>query len=281
MIYFSSQRFNQIFTAFSLSIASCLVGVSAQAATFAESLGGLTFSNFSQAPLVTDSTALSSSFTAGQGSNAIADANALFELFPSAQASNFVANTAFTLNTPSEAFAESQASIFGSFNISAGSLFSFDFAGAVDLLTTVDKIGESAAAFFETQYSLFDTSSQPGASTELDFFRLFGQLNTPDGNDDFEIANSDAIALSTLDVNDITGLSLATEALSVGVIGRYERLFQQDTTVVLAEFKLGVAQGKQVKVPEPSSSLASSLVLLIVLGSAVGLIKRPTAEQVE
>lgn len=277
MMYFSSQRFNKILTALSFSVASCLLGVSAQAATFAESLGGLTFSNFSQAPLTTDSTALSSSFTEGQGATAIADANAFFDLLPSAQASNFVTNTAFTLNAPSEAFAESQASIFGIFNITAGSRFAFDFSGFIDLLTTVDQVGESAVAAFETQYSIFDTDSQSGLGEALDFFRLFGQLSTPNGSDDFDIANSDAIVVSTLDVNDITGLALATEALSVGVVGRYERLFQQDTTVVLAEFKLGVAQGKQVQVPESSSPL----MVLIVAGSAVLLMKRPMAKLAE
>ena len=109
-----------------------------------------------------------------------------------------------------------------------------------------------------------------GLGKELDFFRLFGQINTPDGKDDFDVASSDAIQLETLDVNDATGAMLSAEALSAKAIGRYERLFTQDTTLILAELKLGVAKGKQVRVPESSHPWA----LLLCASPAMFLIKR-------
>ena len=157
MTYSINRHFYKICTALSISITSCLLGVSAQAATFAESLGRFSFSNFSQAPSSTNSTALSDSFAEGTGSTVVADAGALFELFPSAQASNFVTNSALATTAPSEAFSESEASLFGSFDISAGSTFSFDFLGSVDLTTSVDQadtsnqIIELASAAFETR----------------------------------------------------------------------------------------------------------------------------------
>lgn len=269
MLNFTTRLLSKVSVALSLAIASGSTALPAQAATFADSVGEFFFSNFSQAPLGSDSTAFTSSFTSGSGSLAISDADALFTTLPEAQASNFVANSAFTADTPGEAFAQSESSIIGDFVVEAGETFSFDFSGFIDLFTAVDQPDESATAFLETQYSIFQSDIGIDNGVVVDSFGLLGLLDTP-GEDALVTEATDAITLDTFDVTEVTGPDLLEELLVVDVAGRYERLFEQDSILTLVEFKIGNAGSQAAQVPDSSNPLFG----LFVVGAAVSLIKK-------
>lgn len=252
----------------------------AQAVVTSQSLGGFSFTNFSRRPVSTDSSAFTSTLTTGIDTDAIADADAAFNTRPKPNAFNSVFNSAFVSDSAGSALAESEAGIIGSFLISSGETFSFDFSGFIDLLTLIEQPSDFATAALETRYSLF-SESDLSAPTELDFLSLFGQISTPDGADDVEVVNSKAVTLNQLDIIDDTGAAKTAESLSIEVSGRYERFFDQPTTLTLAELKLGAAFAESqgaTDIPESSSPL----VWLIGIGGAIALSQRrfpiPTAQ---
>ncbi len=268
MSYSIYQRFAKASAAASLSVAAVFSSLPVQAATLAESVGAFSFTNFSFAPLSTDSSTDSSTLTTGIGAQAIADADAQFDGFPDGEALNIVSNAAFTDGPNNSATAESEATVIGDFVANAGETFSFDFSGFLDLFTVTEQPTDFATALLETRYSIFTSDS------ELDFFSLFGQVSTPDGNDDYDVASSGAITLSELAIFDDFGPSQTAESLSVEVSGRYERFFAQETAFSLVEFKrgkaLGQSQDKSQDIPESSSPL----VWLVGVGGAIALVRR-------
>lgn len=242
------------------SLATVLLGVSqpAQAASFAESTGGFRFDNFTSAPLAADSDTRTFTSTAGKGADAEANADALFKLFPRAEAFNLVSNSAFGSRKGDRAYAESEASVIGEFFVAAGESLKFDFSGFLDLFTATDTAKDSASAAFETQYSVFRQSADAKTLEEVDYFSLLGQVNTPNGQDGYDLAKSDAIALNYLDVADNTGPDAPVESLLVETSGRYSRLFAEDSALTLVELKLASSLASQ-DVPDASSPLLGLL----------------------
>lgn len=260
----------KVAAAVSLSIASLSSAQSAQAASIAESSGGFAFNNFSSTPLFTDSDTDTITLTTGNGSEAIATADAIFEIFPAAEAVNVLENSAFSAEPISSAFAQSEATIIGDFFVNAGDIFSFDFAGFLNLSTATETPADFAEASLITQYSIFSQNSNE-TLTELDFFGLFGQLSTPTGEDDFEIDSSEAITLNPFEVTGIVGPTETAENIAVSVSGSYERLFEAATTLTLIELKQASAFSQNdgsTQVPEHSSPL----VWLLGVGGAILLL---------
>ncbi|KPQ37239.1 MAG: hypothetical protein HLUCCA11_02065 [Phormidesmis priestleyi Ana] len=283
MLNFTSRHITKASAIVSLSVVSIFSIVSPQsvkAAVLSQAIGDFSFTNFSRSPLSSDSFAFTSTLTTGSGTTAIANADALFETLPSANAFNFINNSAFIADKSGSALAESESSIIGSFLINSGETFSFDFFGLVDLLTFTEQPTDFATAVLETRYAIFNekfskNSSESSAHvpTELDFLSLFGQISTPDGADDVQVLNSNAVTLNQLNIVNNTGPTKTAETLLVEVSGRYERLFDQTSTLTLAEFKLGTAFGESKGVTDiPESS--SPLIVLLGMGGAIAFSKR-------
>ena len=240
--------------ALSIVAIACCYSRPVQAVASADAIGGFLFSNFSQTPLQVESDVFTVSEAEGTGADAIADADAVFETFPTTQAFSLVTSSAFVVGGASDAFAQSEARVIGDFEISAGTPFSFDFTGFADLQTATESPVESAGALFTTQYSIFVQEQESNSFVELDFFNLFGEINTPTGSDALLAEGSDAIALARFDVQDNTGPNLAAESLTIDVGGRYERMFEQDASITLAEIKLAAVKGQnKADIPEPYS----------------------------
>jgi hypothetical protein len=280
MIPFTYKRGSQAAISLSaVSLFSIFVSQPAQAAARSQSLGGFLFTNFSTTALSTDSSSSTSTLTFGTGADAVATADALFNTQPSAMAQpskgialNNISSLASTLDTPGSALAESEAGIIGSFALNPGDLFSFDFSGFLDLLTATDRPSDFATASLQTRYAIF-SEDRLGNSVELDFLDLFGEISTPDGADDVEVTSSKAIKFSQLDIAKDTGASKTSESISVEVAGRYERRFDQKTTLTLAELKLASAFSESqaaTDIPEPSSPW----VWLMGIGGAIALSQR-------
>jgi len=274
-----------------LAVAACMAGLPAQAATLAESTGSFSFENFSTVPLGANATVDESFFNDGIGAIALSSASATFDQSDfdqsdfdqsdfaqsnfgqsdKAVASGAITSSAATASSPGIAFAKSDAALFGDFAVKAGEAFSFDFSGFADLLTSTDRSGESASAFFETQYSIFRSDIGVENGTVVDSFRFVGSIDTPAGDDMLDVTYSDAITFDALDVNETTGDNLLSEMISFDATGRYERTFEQDSIVTLVAFKVGVAQSAQTQqVPDSSSSLLG----LLGVGVAALLNKR-------
>ena len=242
-------------TAILLSLTSVASALPAKAMTLAGSQGSFSFSNFSIAPVSTDSSATTFTNTVGSdsGTIAIADADAIFTTLPNAGASNFIANSVFSSTLPSSALARSEASIIGNFEIAANQVFDFDFLSNIDLFTSIDRPTDLAAASLDIQYSLFAFDPATSTLNELDFFTLAGNISTPNGADGFSIDNSSAIALTLANIAHNTGARQTTEDISGQVAGSYRRLFDRSATLTLAEVKAGTAtvETQAVAVPAP------------------------------
>lgn len=258
MIYFTDSYRTRA-TVLSLSIASAFLALPARAFTLADSQGTFSFTNFSAAPFSTNSSAQTDTFTIGSDTAAIADANALFMALPNPQASNLISNSAFSSTFPSFALAQSEASIIGNFAIAAGETFSFDFFGAIDLLTSTEQPTDFATASLGIKYSILAFEPDTVTFNQLDFLTLLGEINTPNGIDSFSIDNSSAIALTLLNVSNNTSATQTAEAISAQIAGRYKRFFDRPTTLALAEAKVGAVaiETQNLKaVPTPDISIA-------------------------
>lgn len=254
----------------SLLVGSTVLSTPSRAATFASSTAEFSFSDFSQSPFETvTSTDTDSVARAIDGVvEADSDANASFKVVRSPFARNSFFNEASGEGVDYEGFAESEASILGSFSVAANSTFSFDFSGFLKLLTEIDNIAtESANAFGGIAFGLFDVTNPDVSPLELDFFELFGNLNTPGDGDFLEFNTSEFVALGPL--NRSTNFGGNEEAAIASITGSYRRYFERDTVITLFEIKQGAAtvnsQPEQVSVPEPSSIVA----LMAVVGSSI------------
>ncbi len=246
-------------------LASSVVSISpSRAATFAYSQGEVLFSEFSQSPsnVAVDIDTLS--ITEGSMVQAIAQAEAIFLIEPAVA---FNSSLSKTLGESQDylGIAESEASVIGNFDIDANTNFSFDFISNLELATSIDNPPkESARASGDISFALVDAQN----NDVLEFFDLVGNIAT-EGDDDFvALQKSDNVFLSeTFGAPGFGGLQ---EFLAVSIEGSLERYFADETTVALVEVKRNRAE---VKVPEPSSTLA-----LLLASGIVGIVSRRRAK---
>lgn len=233
------------------AIASTLtLSSAASAATFAGVSSSFEFSNFSQAPFFTDTNADTSTVVISGDGFVLAESNALVVVdLVDASASNKINSFALGLGNNYLGTATSQATVAGNFRLNAGDTLSFDFRGALELVTAIDNPStESAFALGFLGFSVLG----PSDSDELG---LLGILDTPGTQDVldtnlftlFSAGNSGNIVLNSLNANRrIGGLE---EFLDVDFSGRYSRKFAEPTLVSLVETKAGIAEVQQVPTP--------------------------------
>ncbi len=233
-----------------LLASSMLVTLPSRAATLASSEGKFQFTGFSQSPLRVLTSAESNTSTIGQSGTVIADAQAyaLFEKLP-AQAFNSSWSVARGENKAYLGEAESETSLLGVFNVKANSNFSFDFAGNLNLLTSIDNPSyENARASGEISFALFDTAT----NNIFEFFSLSGNLITKGDGDFIAYEKSDNVTLKN-NLAPVTNLGERQESATASVQGFVKRTFASQTNLALIEVKKNKVT---VKTPEPSTSLA-------------------------
>ncbi|MBR8837833.1 MAG: hypothetical protein DSM106950_28460 [Stigonema ocellatum SAG 48.90 = DSM 106950] len=166
--------------------------------------------------------------------------------------------------------AETAAKIIGNFDVDAGKLFSFNFASALDLKTTIDNPPtEKASASGKLSFLLFDTTDIPEKSlpdflsgllanttdsiskNPLDFFSLSGNLDTLD-NDNF-ITNQKSENVILTSENKQFSFGGTQEFATDFVEGSLQRSFDRKANLTLVTLRSTQAR---VIAPEPSMNLA-------------------------
>ncbi len=230
-----------------------------QAATLALSKAELSFTNFSQSPLSTLTLTDTNAKAIFQGGDvaAIADAQASFKVSPP-EAFNSSFSLAEGVNTDYSGFAESEASLIGSFSIEADKSFFFDFTAFLALQTSIDTAPEeNARAIGDMSWVLFDIDN----NKVLDSFNITGKLFTEGDNDLLEIKNSEKIAIGNQKVESSFGGK--EEFATVLVQGSLQRTFATTTNLALVEVKRNQVA---VKAPEPSDNIA-----LLISSGVIGI----------
>ncbi len=242
--------------------ATCILGVSpSRAATFTSSSSGFKFENFSQNPSTvatsTDTNAFSIVFGEDGIAEAEAKANAAFLQFSESTSNANLSEVSGEISAYF-VFAQSQSEIIGNFDIEAGTSFSFDFMGGLNLETRVDNpLGENALSIGEIFFVLWDIDNE----TVLDSFSLIGKLISKDDSDFIKLDKSNNVNASKKFETNFGGLK---ESIEASVKGEYQRFFTNDTNLRLVEVKLNTAVAKA---PEPSTGLA-----LLLPSSLTGVI---------
>lgn len=237
-------------------IAVCIAASPSQAASLALSQTSLEFNNFSLSPVaVQTSTNTDTLAIAGTGSSTTADAQAeaTFVVAPPS-AFNSSLSKAVGQGSSYLGLAQSGAQVVGNFFIEAGQTFSFDFAAALNITTSIDNPSSEGAS--ATGILLFFlTNSTP--TTIYDFLVLSGNLISPGENDVPDLRKSNNITLN--ESSFATTLS-GTQAVALASIkGSLLRRFESSTSLKLIEVK---ANQVRVQTPEPDNKLA----LLFFLG---------------
>jgi len=229
--------------------------------------------NFSQVPTsistFTDTQTLA---VAGKGTVlAEANANAYFDVnfclkpdncFPLANNSS----QAITLGEGKEylGLAQSQAAAIGyQFKIAENQEFAFDFYSVLNLESQKSQQQESTQAANYIGFYLFEDST----NNLLDFFSLNSSLNSFNEHN-LSIQNSKGFQLSPLTTTNHEKNQASAEILLSGL---YSRQFSQGQNLTLITYQ---TSSTKVKVPEPSTAL--SLLIFGVLGTVLGLKKRPS-----
>lgn len=232
-------------------LAVSVLGISpSRAATFSSSSSELEFQNFNQAPSTINNFSDTNTQVFGKGGiiEAEAIANAIFSQSPIPGKSNISLSKASGESQAYFGFAESLSQNIGSFEIEAGTSFSFDFQADLELQTSIDNpSSENATANGDISFLLLDVDN----NSVLDFFNIAGNLATKSDDDFVGLETSDNVKLNQPSINpNFGGLE---ESLQVSVSGQFKRDFADDINLELIEIK----QNKvSAKAPEPSASLA-------------------------
>lgn len=248
-------------------LASAIATGPSQAATFAQSEGAFTFTGFSQSPTNTQTSAIADTLAISEGGLVVADSRteAVFLSAPSPTATNFFFNQTSGQKSNYLGLAQSQTSLIGTFQISAGDTFSFDFLGSLALTSEIDnprreQANTTASLSFVVLSGLL--SDRPIA---LDFFEVFGRTHTPGSDDFLTIQGSDAITLNPGFPVVSLDLDGPSEVVFAEVSGSFRRTFEQDTLLTLVEVTQGTARVQEV--PESLGWIA----LIAVLSGSIGI----------
>ncbi|MBT9314464.1 PEP-CTERM sorting domain-containing protein [Leptothoe spongobia] len=273
------------FSKLTIAVSSSLFGaltvmLPSEAATFASSSSSFFFSDFSQSPdaVLTDTDSDVSVTSSGEGTAFTdTDAEAFFSQDPdSAFAFNEVFSEVFGEGANYSGTAESEASVLGQFEVSANTIFSFDFLASLDLLTFVDDpASEQAQATGGIIFALLDE-----AETVLTSFELFGNLDTP-GDEDVLLVDSTPDVDWTIDDSIfLSGPDELEETASIVVSGGFSKSFTTPQQLTLVEFKTSdtfvsqePADPNPAQTPEPGS-----LIALAALGGVAFSRKRVKAK---
>jgi hypothetical protein len=240
----------------SLLASPVLAILPSRAATLASSEGKFTLSNFSQNALVVSSDIFSETLAIEKGGmvKALAQPEAFFLRSP-LLGSNSSLSLAFGENRDYLGEAISEARLIGLFDVAKNTSFSFDFAGTLNLSTSIDQPSvEKARASGDITFALFDTSK----NRILDFFNLSGNLITEGDNDFIAYQKSDNVTLNNPVIESKFGGK--QESARATVAGTFKSTFEKQTNLALIEVKRNRVR---VSTPEPSTYFA------LVLSSGV------------
>lgn len=233
----------------------------AQASTFAASDSIVELFNFSIAPFDTGANTFTNTQTLSFDGVVTAEANAV-SLFPASSGEptaggNFV--SAFATGQGNHYFgvAEGNASLGAGFKVNRNELFSFGFGGSIQLLANVDQPQvETARALggITLNISTLKPNGSPGKT--LDSFSALALLNNP-GRNDSEIQSTGNFSLLSRSIERTPKGN--QESILVTFRGAYERVFNRDKTIHLAEGKVGAAAVSSTpkRIPEPLTILGS------------------------
>ena len=233
------------------------------AATLASSTALFRLDNFTHSPqnslvfISTNTDSFASEGIANPSSNLFAE----FFISPYTYAQN-----------QSEAFAEGEgweytgmaqnvtAVVGENFLVQANETFSFDFAGILDLYTSIDTPpNEGASADGSISFQLYNSIT----GNLLDYFAVGGNLVTPESEDFLYSVKSDRVTLNSDGTYFGNYFGGNQEFAFASLQGNYSRTFDSLTYLTLVEIKTNRAT---VKAPEPSSTFGLILFCLIALG---------------
>lgn len=271
---------------------SMLASSPALAATFANSFGDLTFTNFNRE---------NAAFEAINDANASAESNsddsvADFRNFSRTDAepspldiSNIAESEVYGEGSSYDASAETMPRFFANFDVSRNDTLSFDFTTLLDLEAAADKPGvESVSAAGDIAFYLLDTTgmstenrfdflnstqldpSQMSQNNILEFFSLAANIDALGKVNSFNNTKSQNINLtsdySISNVEEINDLG-RSRAFSTSLFeGSVERYFESDTNVTLLAFK---NTKSNVKVPDGTSFWSILFAGLMALGTKI------------
>jgi hypothetical protein len=248
-------------------IASFTVANSASlAATLAFSKSEFQLNDFSHSPLCVGTLTDSQTQTFSSSGQVRADANSQASFISclgnpaQTQAANLSFSFAEGEGSSYFGIAESLAAVIGyNFRVDSEE-FAVNFDGLLNLRTEIDdRQSESAIASGNIFFLL--TNSLTGEV--IDYFALYGGLNTPDqGNYLDYFKSSDNITFLT-DPSFTTDFSGNTKYATASVQGKYSRSFDSLTYLTLLELKTNKAS---VKAPEPSATLALLFCCILAIG---------------
>jgi hypothetical protein len=227
------------------------------AATFASSQAFFGFDNFSQSPDSTQTSTDTDTLVVSEAGSVVASAEAdavfLGNLPPDAFDAFNLAST-FVSGEGSDYFglAQSEARIVGNFTIDTDRAFSFDFALALGLQTSVDfPQSERAAATGLLSFLVLD-STEPDNPTVLERFAIFANLTTPGEADLLSEPQFSENVSFGLD-NATTSFGQTQEFAFASGQGSFSRHFDRSTRLTLVEVKQNQAI---VQTPEPTSTFS-------------------------
>jgi hypothetical protein len=238
-------------------LASSMVATASQAATFASASGDLNLTNFSQSPTATDAITDSNTLAISKSGivNAFAQAEASF-LIPPPVASTSSLSQAFGEGEDYLGLAQSQAQVIGNFIVDAGKTLSFNFDANLNLKTSIDDPNsENAKALGDVLFALLDTKNQ----SQMDFFGLFGNINTPSNKNFVASQHSQNVTLNNSPSDSSFGKDKAF--LQASTSGLFKHQYLATTKLTLIQF---TRNESQVSAPEPGSNLA-----LLLLGALI------------
>ncbi len=251
-LYLHTKKFLQLTSPL---LASFIIAIPSQAATFASASGDLNLTNFSQSPVATDAITDTNTLAISKSGivTAFAQAEASF-LIPPPVASTSSLSVAFGEDQDYLGLAQSQAQVIGKYIVDAGKTFSFNFDAYLNLNTSIDEpTSESANARGDVLFALLDTNYP----SQIDFFGLFGNINTPGDKDFVASQSSQNVTLNNVSSNSSFGKN--KEFLQTSISGLFKHQYTDATNLTLIKF---TRNESQVSAPEPGSNLA-----LLLLGA--------------
>lgn len=212
------------------------------AATLASSEARMNFSNFSHNPMGVETGRYINTQVNANGGQVRVEAQAEATFNPNPAAAN-----AFSVSTVKgdglnySGTAESSANLSGySFMVGAGETFSFDFYGFLGLETSIDYAFETANAFGNIAFQLYDITNI-NAPVLLDFFTLTGNLNSLDNSDYLDLTRSANITLNPSETTYQVSFGTQQEVAKSSFQGNLSRMFNQVTSLFLGEYKTNSA----------------------------------------
>ncbi len=284
----------RFFIATPLIASSAFFAAPTHAATFALSQGELKFTNFSQEFIGLEKFNEAHTFGSVNGgiTQQINKANVKFIATPP-EVSTSALSIAFGQDKDYLGLAQTEAKIVGNFDVDAGKSFSFDFAAALNLRTTIDEPPtENARAMGDVSFFLLDTTNinKPNlseflsnlslddtmilAKNTLDFFSLAANLNTSGKDEYLDKENSQNVAI-TQSFQDYEFQS-NEEFASAFIGGSVQRSFANKTNLTLLAVRRSQAR---VTAAEPAINAVSLFSLALIAIGKKANFKQPTTKK--